>query len=74
MATRPVRPATQIQTVVGLDPAVAWLERKGIKRGWAVTIIFLAFVVILGTLLASVVGGKAGERYHRKVDRAGFTG
>ena len=30
--------------------------------------------IILGTLLASVVGGKAGERYHRKVDRAGFTG
>jgi hypothetical protein len=30
--------------------------------------------IILGTLLAAVVGGKAGERYHRKVDRAGFTG
>ena len=29
-------------------------------------------VVILGTLLAAIVGGKAGERYHRKVDRAGF--
>ena len=30
--------------------------------------------VILGTLLAAMVGGKAGERYHRKVDRAGFPG
>ncbi len=30
--------------------------------------------IILGTLVAAVVGGKAGERYHRKVDRAGFTG
>jgi hypothetical protein len=29
--------------------------------------------VLLGTLLAAVVGGKAGERYHRKVDRVGFT-
>ena len=29
-------------------------------------------VVILGTLFAAIVGGKAGERYHRKVDRAGF--
>src|SRR5688572_8005417 len=29
--------------------------------------------VVLGTLLAAIVGGKAGERYHRKVDRAGFT-
>ncbi|MGZ8647985.1 MAG: hypothetical protein ACXW08_05055 [Solirubrobacteraceae bacterium] len=28
--------------------------------------------VVLGTLLAAIVGGKAGERYHRKVDRAGF--
>jgi hypothetical protein len=28
--------------------------------------------VVLGTLLAAVAGGKAGERYHRKVDRAGF--
>jgi hypothetical protein len=29
-------------------------------------------VVVVGTLLAAIVGGKAGERYHRKVDRAGF--
>ena len=29
--------------------------------------------VVLGTLLAAVGGGKAGERYHHKVDRAGFT-
>jgi hypothetical protein len=29
--------------------------------------------VVLGTLLAAVVGGKAGERYHRKIDRVGFT-
>ncbi len=28
--------------------------------------------VLLGTLLAAIVGGKAGERYHRKVDRAGL--
>jgi hypothetical protein len=29
-------------------------------------------LVIAGTLLAALVGGKAGEQYHRKVDRAGF--
>ena len=29
-------------------------------------------VVVLGTLLAAMTGGKAGEHYHRKVDRAGF--
>ena len=28
--------------------------------------------VVLGTLLAAIVGGKAGMRYHRRVDRAGF--
>jgi hypothetical protein len=28
--------------------------------------------VLLGTLFAAIVGGKAGERYHRKVDRAAF--
>ena len=29
-------------------------------------------IVVIGTLVAAVAGGKAGERYHRKVDRAGF--
>lgn len=29
-------------------------------------------IVVVGTLIAAVAGGKAGERYHRKVDRAGF--
>jgi hypothetical protein len=33
--------------------------------------IALAAVVIL-TLLAALGGGKAGERYHRRIDRAGF--
>jgi hypothetical protein len=30
-------------------------------------------IVVVGTLIAAVAGGKSGERYHRKVDRAGFT-
>jgi MFS family permease len=29
-------------------------------------------IVLVGTLIAAIAGGKAGERYHRKVDRAGF--
>jgi hypothetical protein len=29
-------------------------------------------LIVLGTLLAALVGGKAGEHYHRKIDRAGF--
>ena len=28
--------------------------------------------ILLGTLLASMFGGKVGERYHKRVDRAGF--
>jgi hypothetical protein len=28
--------------------------------------------ILLGTLLAAIVGGKAGERYHKKVDRAAY--
>ena len=30
--------------------------------------------IVVGTLLAALLGGKAGERYHRKVDRAGGVG
>lgn len=29
--------------------------------------------IVLGSLLAAIFGGKVGERYHKRVDRAGFT-
>ena len=29
--------------------------------------------IVIGTALAATAGGKVGERYHRRVDRAGFT-
>ena len=28
--------------------------------------------IVLGTLLAAMLGGKVGERYHKRVDRAGY--
>jgi hypothetical protein len=28
--------------------------------------------IVLGTLLAAILGGKAGERYHKKVDRSAY--
>ncbi len=28
--------------------------------------------IVLGTIVAAMAGGKVGERYHKKVDRAGF--
>jgi hypothetical protein len=30
--------------------------------------------ILVGSLLAAMVGGKAGERFHRKVDRVGLAG
>ena len=40
---------------VGLDPAVAWLERKGLKRGLAVALIFLALLLVIVGFVAAVV-------------------
>ena len=49
------------------------LPRIPVDEGTLATggLIALAAVVI-GTLLAAIVGGKTGERYHKKVDRAAF--
>jgi hypothetical protein len=49
------------------------LPRIPVDEGSLTTggIIALIAVVLL-TLLAAIAGGKAGERYHRKVDRVGF--
>jgi hypothetical protein len=51
------------------------LPRIPIDEGDVTTggVIFL-IASLLGTLLAAILGGKAGERYHRKVDRAGHRG
>jgi uncharacterized membrane protein len=34
--------------------------------------VILLVIVLVGTLLASMAGGKAGERYHRRVDAVGY--
>jgi amino acid transporter len=31
-------------------------------------------LILIATLVAAIAGGKVGERYHRKVDRAGYEG
>jgi hypothetical protein len=50
------------------------LPRIPIDEGTATTAGIIALVaVLLVTLLASVLGGLLGARYHRKVDRVGFT-
>jgi hypothetical protein len=49
------------------------LPRIPIEEGTATTagVITLAAILVV-TLLGAVIGGKLGERFHRKVDRAGF--
>ncbi len=51
------------------------LPRIPVDEGTATTgaIVALSAVVVLSAI-AAVLGGKAGERYHRKIDRAPFTG
>ncbi|MDQ1641215.1 MAG: hypothetical protein QOJ90_566 [Actinomycetota bacterium] len=49
------------------------LPRIPVDEGTATTAAVVALVAVLVvTLLASVLGGKAGEHYHRRVDRAGI--
>jgi hypothetical protein len=49
------------------------LPRIPIDEGTATTAGIVTLVAILVvTLVGAVVGGKLGERFHRKVDRAGF--
>jgi len=49
------------------------LPRIPIDEGAATTAGIITLVaILLVTLLGAVLGGKLGERYHRKVDRAGF--
>jgi MFS family permease len=50
------------------------LPRIPIDEGSLTTGGVIALVaVVLGTLLAAVAGGKAGTRYHRKIDKVGGT-
>jgi MFS family permease len=49
------------------------LPRIPIDEGTATTGGIIALVAVLAaTLLGAVLGGRLGDRYHRKIDRAGF--
>jgi MFS family permease len=49
------------------------LPRIPVDEGTATTAGIITLVAILVvTLLGAVLGGKLGDRYHRRVDRAGF--
>src|SRR5207302_5867668 len=40
---------------IGFQPTIAWFERKGVKRGLAVTIMTLAAILVIGGFIALVV-------------------
>ncbi len=51
------------------------LPRIPIDEGTATTAGIITLVaILLVTLAGAILGGKLGDRYHRKVDRAGFDG
>lgn len=44
------------------------IDEGSLAAGAAITLV----LALVATLVAAMAGGKVGERYHRKVDRAGF--
>ncbi|HEY3762428.1 MAG TPA: AI-2E family transporter [Verrucomicrobiae bacterium] len=38
-----------------LDPSVNWLERHGIRRAWAIIVVFILMVCVIGGVFASAV-------------------
>ena len=44
------------------------VDEGTLTTGGAITLA----AIVIGTLVASIAGGKVGERFHRKVDRVGF--
>lgn len=46
------------------------IPTDALSWGGAIT----AVAVVIGTLLAAMAGGKVGQHYHRRVDRAGYPG
>lgn len=46
------------------------IDEGSLATGGAITLA----LILMATLVAAIAGGKVGERYHRKVDRAGYEG
>jgi hypothetical protein len=59
---------TEYNLFAGIDLPRIPIDEGTLTAGGAITLA----VIAIGTLLAAVLGGTAGERYHRKVDRAGY--
>jgi len=40
---------------LGLDPVVGWLMKHGMKRGWAISVVFLGFALVLLAVLWLII-------------------
>jgi hypothetical protein len=63
-----------VAAAVGYDQSSATYgrpEAESLYRSLTTASVVAIAAVALGTLLAALVGGKVGERYHRRIDRAG---
>ncbi|MEW1975105.1 MULTISPECIES: AI-2E family transporter [Microbacterium] len=47
--------ALALFAALGLDPAVRFLERRGLSRGWGVLIVLFTLIVALGLIIWSIV-------------------
>lgn len=47
--------ALALFAALGLDPAVRWLEKRGVPRAWAVVIVIFGFAIVLAIIILSIV-------------------
>jgi len=40
---------------IGLDPLVRMLQRRGLRRSWAVTVVFLGLILVVAAFIAAIV-------------------
>jgi len=59
-------------TAIAFVVFFALIARVGPVRAPLFTYVNPVVAIVLGTIVAAIAGGKVGERYHKKVDRAGF--
>lgn len=59
---------SEYNVLAELDQPRVPVDEGDLVTGGVISLI----VILLGTLLAAIGGGKVGERYHRKVDHAGY--
>ncbi len=40
---------------LGLDPVVRFFQRRGLGRGWSITLVYVAFAIVLAAVLALII-------------------